>query len=69
MFIYLKCYIKNENLRGVNMNQIKVRTRIRSSRNFLSKTKLEIFKVIILLAAVMYLYYCAIYSLYWYLIK
>lgn len=51
------------------MNQIHVGTKINSSISFFTKAKLEVFKAIILLIAVLYLYYCAIYSVYWYLIN
>jgi|GEM_PF-6058552 len=51
------------------MNQTPIKTNSTSPVNFFSKRKLEVYKAIILLAAVMYLYYCAIYSVYWYLMK
>ena len=52
------------------MNQIKIETKTSSnSITFLNETKNNVFKAAILLITVMYLYYCVIYSVYWYIIK
>ncbi len=70
-FKYLKFYIKHvKEIRGMTMNQIQVETKVSSnSTTYLNETKRKVFKAGILLIAVIYLYYCAIYSVYWYLIK
>ncbi|WP_176720285.1 hypothetical protein [Methanobacterium sp. A39] len=49
------------------MNQMQTKTS--SSVTFLGETKKNILKAAVLFIAVMYVYYCAIYSVYWYLIK
>ncbi|WP_179288740.1 hypothetical protein [Methanobacterium bryantii] len=46
-----------------------MQTKTSSSVTFLGETKKNILKAAVLFIAVMYVYYCAIYSVYWYLIK
>jgi len=44
-------------------------TKTSSSVAFLGETKKNMLKAAVLFIAVIYVYYCAIYSIYWYLIK
>ncbi|MGB9978134.1 hypothetical protein [Methanobacterium sp.] len=46
-----------------------IQTKTSSSVTFLGETKKNMLKAAIVFIAVMYVHYCVIYSVYWYLIK